>query len=327
MAALTKAEVQQRQLSNVKTVLFDPRVVDQLGKISRHLNAERLNRIAYTEIRSNPKLLECDPWSLVGGIMKAASLGLEIGNGLGHAYLVPYGKEVTMIPGYRGYIHAALRTGLVKVIQSYPVFQGDQFDYVLGLNPDIRHKPAGNRDPQQLTYVYAFAKMGTETLIDVMGKHEVEMIRQRSKAANNGPWVTDYVEMARKTVIRRLCKYLPMNEDLSELGMLEEKLDAGKPQENWRLIEGYEPSAHEPGRLIEMAQTEAAEQNEERAKTQDDEIREAALKALDRDWKACEARGGDPISITGKVWEDVAALPSQQIMVYADRLRLWKPGK
>lgn len=324
MAAITRAEVQQKQMDTVKAVICDPRVVKQLGKISKHLNAERLNRIAYTEIRSNPKLLECDPYSLLGGIMKAASLGLEIGNGLGHAYLVPYGREVTMIPGYRGYMHAALRTGIVKAIQCFPVFKGDSFDYALGLSPDVKHKPSGNRNPDELTHVYAYARMGGETLVDIMTRDEVEAVRSRSKAAKNGPWITDYVEMARKSVIRRLCKYLPMNEDLSELALLEERADEGKPQENWRMFDGYDMPAHQPERVKDMADAQAADENAMRQ----GEERKKVVEALNQAWDHVEqVQAGNPEIILGKPYKEVLGSPSQQILAYVEKLRTYKPTK
>lgn len=324
MAALTRAQVVEQQMQTVKSVICDPKVVAQLGKISRFLNAERLNRIAYTEIRQNPKLLECDPYSLLAGIMKAASLGLEIGNGLGHAYLVPYGREVTMIPGYRGYIHAALRTGIVKAVASYPVFIGDDFDYMLGLYPDVKHRPNGNKKPDDLTHAYAYAKMNGELLVDVMVREEIDAIRQRSKAKDSGPWVTDFTEMARKTVVRRLCKYLPMNEDLAELAKLDEQADQGKPQENWRMFDGYDMPAHAPEVSKNMANAEAADQNDAREK----EDQQKAVKALNAMWDFVEQKlGGEPQKILGKTYDEVAALPSQQILACIEKLKTFKPSK
>jgi len=84
--------------------------------LPKHFDAGRFVRVAVTTLRRNEKLLRCDQDSLLACLMLSAQLGLEPGGPLGHAYLVPYGSELTFIVGYRGYIELARRTGDVVAV-------------------------------------------------------------------------------------------------------------------------------------------------------------------------------------------------------------------
>lgn len=194
------------------------RMEPQIKKaLPKHLDPERLSRIALTEVRKNPKLLECSRESFLGAIMTSAQLGLEPGV-LEHAYLIPYynkktnSKEVQFQIGYRGWLDLVRRSGEIESISSRCVFENDEFDFEYGLNEKLVHKPNLNGDRGDFLAVYATAKHkdGGYSMI-VMSKSDVEKIRSRSKTPNNGPWVTDYEAMARKTAIKQLCKYLPLS--------------------------------------------------------------------------------------------------------------------
>ncbi|MFW6121085.1 MAG: recombination protein RecT [Petrotogales bacterium] len=194
------------------------RMEPQIKKaLPKHMDPERLSRIAFTEVRKNPKLLECSTHSFLGAIMTSAQLGLEPGV-LGHAYLIPYynkktnSKEVQFQIGYKGLLDLVRRSGEIESISARCVHEKDEFDFEYGLNEKLVHKPNMNGDRGNLTSVYAIAKFkdGGYSMI-VMSKSDVEKIRSRSKSPNNGPWVTDYEAMARKTVLKQLCKYLPLS--------------------------------------------------------------------------------------------------------------------
>lgn len=179
----------------------------------KHLNPERLTRIALTTIRTNPALLTCNVPSLMAAVMQSAQLGLEPGL-IGHCYIIPYGKEATFIIGYKGMIDLARRSGQIVNIYAHCVYEKDLFDYELGLNPKLDHKPAKG-DRGKLEYVYAVAHFKDGGYqFEVMDLHEIEKRRSRSKASKNGPWVTDYEEMAKKTVIRHMWKYLPISVEI-----------------------------------------------------------------------------------------------------------------
>jgi len=199
--------------------------------LPRQMTPDRMVRVAMTSIQRTPKLLDCDPRSLVAAIIQASQLGLEPDGALGHAYLVPYGNTVTFIPGYRGLIDLARRSGQVSTIEACAVYPGDTFIYERGLEPRLIHRPQlTDEDPPQgtLQYVYAVCKLRDGGVqYDVMSKGRVEAIRKRSKAGNNGPWVTDYEEMAKKTVLRRLCKLLPLSVEIQKAVAHDEAIEIG----------------------------------------------------------------------------------------------------
>jgi len=127
-------------------------------------------------------------------------------------------------------IDLARRSGQIISIEARSVHSNDDFSYSFGLNPDLKHTPAAG-DRGELIYVYAVARLKDGGLQwDVMSKTEVEEIRKISKAANNGPWVTHFGEMAKKTVIRRLFKYLPVSVEMQTAVGLDEQAHTGDVQ-------------------------------------------------------------------------------------------------
>ena len=178
--------------------------------LPKHLDADRLARIAMTTIRQTPELLDCNIQSLLAAVMQSAQLGLEP-NILGQAYIIPYGKEAQFIIGYRGMIDLARRSGHIESIYAHPVYDQDDFDYEYGLDPKLRHKPAiGDRG--QFIGAYGVAKFKDGGYhFEFMPKSEIDKRRARSAAKSSGPWVTDYEEMACKTVNRHMYKYLQIS--------------------------------------------------------------------------------------------------------------------
>lgn len=199
--------------------LFEKKKESIMAIVPRHIDPDRLIKVALVAISRTPLLMKCTPTSLLQSFMTAAQLGLDVGGVLGSAYLVPYRNnkngtyEAQFIVGYRGLIELARRSGQVESIEARIVYEADQFELEYGLNPKLVHKPAmGERGA--LRCVYAIVRLkGGETMIEAMTKSEIDAIRKRSRASDNGPWVTDYNEMARKTVIRRIAKYLPLTID------------------------------------------------------------------------------------------------------------------
>lgn len=191
--------------------------------LPKHMEPDRLARIALTVVRQNPKLAECNPESFLGALMTCAQLGLEPGP-LGHAYLVPYGNEVTFIPGYRGLIELSRRSGIVRRFVGRAVHTEDEFDYEYGLFESLKHKPAKG-EPGDFTHAYAVLwVVDADPDFEVMNKPQIDAIRARSRAGKNGPWVTDYEEMAKKTVIRRLAKRAPMSIEFRQAAAQDENV-------------------------------------------------------------------------------------------------------
>jgi recombination protein RecT len=179
-----------------------------------HLDADRIARIAITLIGTNRALAECTPESFLGALMTASQLGLEPGP-LGEAYLVPYGKQVTFIAGYKGLIKLAYQSGQLKRIDAHVIREHDEFDFAYGSDPYLRHKPQLLADRGRAIGVYATAELtsGAKPFV-VLAVDEIERHRRRSRAADKGPWVTDWDAMARKTAVRGLARWLPLSPDL-----------------------------------------------------------------------------------------------------------------
>lgn len=200
--------------------------------LPRHLSADRMLRIAMTSIQKTPALLDCSPQSLLAAVIGAAQLGLEPDGVLGHAYLVPYGKDAQLIVGYRGMIDLARRSGQIVSIHARAVHQKDDFKWAYGLSENLEHKPFDGENPGPLTHVYAVAKLKDGGVqFEVMARRDVDAIRTRSRAGQSGPWKTDYEEMAKKTVIRRLFKLLPVSVEMARAAALDEAVDVGLPQD------------------------------------------------------------------------------------------------
>ena len=216
----------------VQQVLSDQFKKQLALAVPKHLNADRMARIAATEVRKNKALLNTEPTSFLGSVMQAAQLGLEPGSALGQAYLVPYGNQCQLIIGYKGMIDLARRSGQVLSLNAYAVREGDDFNFQLGLKPDIHHVPSleADRIKKPITYVYAVATLkGGGYQFEVMSRAEVEATRAKAKSKNI--WNTYFEEMAKKTVIRRLFKYLPVSIEALEITNADAKREAGEKVE------------------------------------------------------------------------------------------------
>lgn len=201
--------------------LFDQMKPAIAQAIPKHMTPDRLLRIATTSIRTNPKLKVCTPESLLGAVMQCAQLGLEPSI-LGHAYLIPYRNkdketgqykdECQFQIGYKGLIELARRTGQISSIMAQAVHEKDLFEYEYGIDEKLRHVPAdGDRGPVTKYYAYAKFKDGGYSFL-VMSRKDIEIHRDKfAKSKNYGPWVDHFDEMAKKTVLKALMKYMPIS--------------------------------------------------------------------------------------------------------------------
>lgn len=125
--------------------------------LPKHLTVDRMMRLSLTAFSQNPALQQCSSSSIFSSIIIASQLGLEPGvNGQG--YLVPYNGTCTFIPGWKGLVDLAQRGGRSSVWTG-AVYEGDEFDYMLGDSPYCRHKPCGEFDNDKLTHVYAIGRV------------------------------------------------------------------------------------------------------------------------------------------------------------------------
>jgi len=212
----TTAVARKQEPAGPATVydLLNANITEIQRALPKHMTADRMARLATSVLKSTPALLQCDVKSLMGAIMTASQLGLEPGI-LGECYLVPFKGKVQFIPGYKGLIKLAWQSGQVKMIYAHMVYANDTFVYELGLNAKLEHRPA-DTDRGKPTHVYAVAHFTNGGYaFEVMSVADVEAIRARSMAKNNGPWVTDWVPMAKKTVLKQLFKYVPLSPELT----------------------------------------------------------------------------------------------------------------
>lgn len=225
---MTQTAIEPRKPSAVATLrdLLE-KAKPKLAEVTpKHLSADRLVRIAVASCSKTPQLLQCSPTSVLNSVMQAAQLGLEPGGPLGDAYLVPYKNECTLIVGYRGLVSLARRSGQIISIEAHVVHERDHFVCKYGLDAVLVHEPNWSADPGQVIAVYAVARLRDGGVqYEVMTKAQVEAIRSRSRAGSSGPWVSDWAEMARKTVVRRLCKYLPLSVEMAEALDLDERTE------------------------------------------------------------------------------------------------------
>ena len=224
----------------------------------RHLTPDRVMRLAVNQFQRCPKLLDCTPKSVLGALMTCTQIGLEPDDAGGRAYLIPYKDVCTLVIGYKGLIELAHRSEKLSTVEARVVREDDVFEVRLGTDATIKHLPAlGSDRPLVAAYAVATMRDGGKQF-EVMSRREIEAIRGRSSSANASysPWKSDYEEMARKTVTRRLCKYLPSSAELQRAVALDEQQDAGLPQD-LTVVGGVEEPSNGTPRTLDATVPEA----------------------------------------------------------------------
>lgn len=244
---MTQMVAAKDKINNVRAMLdkLKPQIALALPK---HMNPDRMARVAMTSILRTPKLLECDAVSLMGAIVTCSQLGLEPDPVLGHAHLVPFRNrrrgtyEVTVIPGYKGLMKLARNSGEIATIDAKTVHQKDHFVYMYGLKPMLEHRPyQGEGDPGPATHYYAVGVMKTgHGQFVVMTAAEVAEHGKRfaqNFSAEDSPWQTDRDAMGEKTCIRELSRFLPASVELQRANALDTMAEAGIPQDLGSIID------------------------------------------------------------------------------------------
>ena len=207
---------------DIRSLMQSDQVKNQVAlALPKFLTPERMLRVCLTSVNRNPKLLECTPESLLSSVMCAAQMGIEPDGRNGH--LIPRwnGKkgcnEATFMPDYKGLVALVRRNDNVADIYAEPVYDGDIFKITKGLHRDLIHEVDIRADRGVFLGAYAVIayQNGTHSF-EFMTKQEIDGIKNRSQSANSGPWVTDYTEMAKKTVIKRLLKLADLTPEIAE---------------------------------------------------------------------------------------------------------------
>lgn len=210
-----KSELQKSTARSVAKLLNKNREAI-LRTLPAGFNYDRLCRVVVNAVSATPKLAECTPASIFLESVKAFSIGLEPNGVLREGYLVPYKDKATFLPSYIGLTHLAMRSGNVSMVYARLVHEDDKFEIKLGTSQSIEHVP--NLDtPSKLHGVYAVVQYKDGHVdFEYMSIKEVEEVRARSRASGAGPWVTDFNEMAKKTVVKRLLKRVPMSVEVAQ---------------------------------------------------------------------------------------------------------------
>ena len=198
--------------SSIRDIVSGDKFREQVSlALPQHLTPERFTRIALTQFTKNPKLLECTQESVLRCLMDSAAIGLEPDGR--NAHLIPYKDTCTFILDWKGMVALARRSGDVAVWKAELVCERDAFSWE---NGTVSHKVNWREDRGKLDAVYSYVKFkdGSEDY-EVMTIAEVKAIQARSKAGNSGPWVTDFNEMAKKTVMRRHSKRLTLSPEFA----------------------------------------------------------------------------------------------------------------
>ncbi len=187
--------------------------------LPKHMKPDRMARVAITAITQTPLLEKCTIASFMRAMMQLSQYGLEPDGR--RAHLIPFRNnktgdyEVQLIIDYKGLAELVMRSGLVSNIHADVVCDLDEFEYNRGELVTHKIDYRKPRGPIYAVYCLVRLKDGSEKC-DVMHMDEVTAIRARSKAKNSGPWVTDFNEMAKKTVFRRLSKWLPLSAEIRD---------------------------------------------------------------------------------------------------------------
>lgn len=188
--------------------------------LPKHMNADRMARLALTAFSTNADLQQCSPQSIAGSIMTAAQLGLEPGiNGQG--YLIPYKGTCTFVPGWKGLVDLVARSGRATVWTGV-VYEGDRFDYQLGDAPYCRHVPGdGADDGEAFTHVYAIGRVRDAAMpvIEVWSRNKVSKhLKQYNKVGGRHyahSSENNFEMYARKVALLQVLKYMPSSIELA----------------------------------------------------------------------------------------------------------------
>ena len=213
--------------------------------LPKHLNADRMARIALTAFRRTPKLGDCDPRSVFAAVIQASQLGLEPDT-LGRSYLIPYARktktaqgwktvmECQFVPGWKGLMDLMNRSGQGSAWTG-AVFEGDHFDYQLGDSPFVRHIPTGEDDPARITHIYAVgrAKGSDWPIVEVWPISKVNKHRDRYNKVGEDHYSFKQPEMySRKVVLLQVLKYLPCSPELATAMALSDAAEVGAQKIN-----------------------------------------------------------------------------------------------
>lgn len=202
--------------------------------LPKHVNPDRILRIALTALRVTPTLRSCEQMSFLAAIMQSAQLGLEPNTPLGEAYLIPYksktGLKCQFQIGYRGIIALAQNTGQYRSIYAHEVYKNDKFSFQLGLHKDLIHIPADEPEGEP-TYFYAvYHLLNGGYDFSVWSRKKVERHRDKyspSAKFEKSAWQDEFIPMSLKTLVKAVLNYAPKSIELAKQLAMDETVKTG----------------------------------------------------------------------------------------------------
>jgi len=223
-----------------------------------HLSAERFGRIAITALTRTPKLLECTKESVFKCLLDLSAMGLEPDGR--RAHLIPYGKQCTVIIDYKGIVELMRRSGDVVTIHADIICENDEFDHNMGEISRHTYSLIDPRGEMIAVYCQVTFKDGSKQSA-IMTKAEVQGIQNRSRSGSSGPWKTDFNEMAKKTVVRRVSKMITLSPEIAQHIEAADRSEFGEMRQVQQHTPKLEKTASNLQSLIE--ETETVEEVEE----------------------------------------------------------------
>lgn len=242
-----------------------------------HIPVKKFSRVLMTAISTTPNLASAERSSIFASCLKLAQMGLMPDSK--EAAIVTFktkdgGVQAQAMPMVSGILKLVRNSGELASLSPHVVYSADEFDYFIDEDGEhLRHRPNLTSDRGDITHAYAMAKMKDGSVfIEVMSKQEIDQVRESSRAKSGGPWSSWYGEMAKKTVLRRLAKRLPMSTDLEHAVAADDDLvdlppplpteeppkdvdkpvknvEPTKPQNLKKLVKNHAPGAEEEQRF------------------------------------------------------------------------------
>lgn len=210
--------------SAIKEAIITPDVEEAFLSNADQQALIREVNFAVQILKGNEYLQKCKPETIRNAVKNVALTGITLNPAQGLAYLVPRKAKRTdkfqsccLDFSYKGLCHVAIQSGAVYDISAHMVYDKDKFYAEQGTTPELKHIISLEQDRGKATHVYAVAVLHHNVKkFEIMSISEVEEIRKISKQPDGLMWKDFYGEGCRKTVIKRLCKYLPQKGALAQ---------------------------------------------------------------------------------------------------------------
>lgn len=226
MTTTALAKVQGQAEQTVQSL-----VRDNWAAISQSLpstmDPKRFARLIFNSVRRTPKLAQCSATSLIGSLLSASALGLEVDSPLGESYLVPYKTDAQLIVGYQGIVKLYRQHPMAGQVASGWVGERDRFEYAYGTQPYLTHVPAQGDRGEPIAFWASYTLKDGTTDFAVLSPAEVKALRGNMK---KGDIADPQHWMSRKTVLKQVLKLAPKSTQLAAALMIDEQPVGGVHQ-------------------------------------------------------------------------------------------------